>query len=51
MSAGATTLRLDFDIFSMSPMISASPLAFSRARRVAPSVTNSTSPGSTHSPF
>ena len=51
MSAGATTLRLDFDIFSMSPIVTGSPVDFSRARRLAPSLAISTSAGSTHSPF
>ena len=37
ISSGATTFFFDFDIFSMSPITTGSPVVDSRARRVSPS--------------
>ena len=37
MSSGSTVLRFDFDIFSMAPISTASPVAIKVARRASPS--------------
>ena len=45
ISPGATTFRLDLDIFTGSPSTSASPVAASRARRSAFAVEHDLAPG------
>ena len=45
MSSGSTVLRLDFDIFSIGPMLTASPVLNRLARRVSPSTSILTSAG------
>ena len=51
ISSGSMVLRFDFDIFSMAPIASASPVAIRLARRASPSLSIFTSAGAAHSPF
>ena len=45
MSSGSTVLRFDFDIFSIGPISTGSPVAIRVARRSSPSATIVTSAG------
>ena len=52
MSSGSTVFFFDFDIFSMAPISTGSPVVVSVARRASPSAPSIvTSAGVTHSPF
>ena len=51
MSSGSMVLRLDFDIFSMPPIVIGSPVAASVALRLSSAPSIFTSAGVTHSPF
>ena len=51
MSSGSTVFFFDFDIFSMAPISSGSPVAASIARRASPVPSILTLAGSTQSPF
>ncbi len=52
MSSGSMVFFFDFDIFSMLPILSGSPVAVSFAVRAPPSAPSIvTSAGVTHSPF
>ena len=47
MSSGSTVLRFDFDIFSIGPMVTSSPVAIRLARRPLAPVSILTSAGVT----
>ena len=51
MSSGSMVFFFDFDIFSIGPITTGTPVAVRRARRVSPSVSIVTSAGITQSPF
>ena len=50
MSSGSTKFFLDFDIFSIEPIVAGLPVAISMARRPSPSPSNRISPGSSQAP-